>query len=45
MPLNLSELWEKHRGYIEAGFWILIFAVAYIAMQKVMHPGWQFFGI
>ena len=31
--------------WIENGFWIIVFAVAYIAMMKVMHPGWTIFGI
>ncbi|MEM2138405.1 MAG: hypothetical protein QW568_04925 [Candidatus Anstonellaceae archaeon] len=46
MPLKLAKnIWEPHRGIIETVFWIAVFGVAYIVMQKVMHPGWTFFGI
>lgn len=41
MPLDLG----KHRGWLENAFWLLVLAVAYIAMQKAMHPGWTVFGI
>ena len=41
MPLDNG----KHRGLLENAFWLLVLAVAYIAMQKAMHPGWTVFGI
>ncbi|MEW6035169.1 MAG: hypothetical protein AB1529_01020 [Candidatus Micrarchaeota archaeon] len=31
--------------WIENIFWIGVFIAAYIAMMKVMHPGFTFFGI
>jgi len=46
MPLEKAKsLWDKHRPIIETAFRILVFAAAYIVMQKVMHPGWTIFGI
>ena len=46
MPLDsIKSVFEKHKGLLETVFWIAMFGVAYIAMQKVMHPGWTFFGI
>ena len=46
MPLEKAKaLWGKHRPIIEAAFWILAFAAAFILMQKVMHPERTFFGI
>lgn len=45
MSLALSENIKKYLPWIENGIYILLFAVAYIVMQKVMHPGWTFFGI
>lgn len=46
MPMKFAKsVWENHRGIIETVFWIAVFGVAYIAMQKVMHPGWTIFGI
>ena len=45
MPLSfIKKSFTKYKGWIENGFWILLFVLAYIAMQKVMHPGWTFFG-
>ena len=41
MPLELN----RSKKFLEYGFWIAIFVIAYIAMQKAMHPGWTFFGI
>lgn len=41
MPLKID---EKYRPWIENIFWILVFAVAYIVMQKAMHPSWTIFG-
>ncbi len=42
MPLELG----KYKGQlIENGFWLLVLAIAYVAMQKAMHPGWTIFGI
>lgn len=36
---------EDIRKFIaENGFWLAVFAVAYIAMMKFMHPGWKIFG-
>lgn len=35
----------KYRAWAEYAFWIAMFALAYVAMQKVMHPGWTIFGI
>jgi len=40
MPLD----WKKFKPLAKNGFWILVFAGAYIAMQKAMHPGWTIFG-
>ncbi len=46
MPLEIVKgIWKKHRQIIETVFWIAVFGVTYIVMQKVMHPGWTFFGI
>lgn len=47
MPLKAiaSKIPEKYLPWVENGFWILVFAAAYVAMQKVMHPGWKLFGI
>lgn len=46
MPLKIAKsVWETHRGIIETVFWIAVFGAVYIVMQKVMHPGWTFFGI
>ncbi len=36
---------EKYKPWIENGFWIVVLFGAYIAMNKVMHPGWTFFGL
>lgn len=43
MPLKL-QFNEKYKPWIENAFWILAFIVAYVVMQKAMHPGWTFFG-
>ncbi len=40
MPLGL----EKYTPWIKNGFWVFVLAIAYIAMQKAMHPGWTIFG-
>ena len=40
MPLELG----RYKKWAEYGFWIVVFAFIYIAMQKVMHPGWTIFG-
>ncbi len=50
MPLELgkyrpwAEKVKKYRPWVENGFWLLVLAVVYIVMQKVMHPGWTLFG-
>ncbi len=36
---------ERRWPIIEAAFWILVFGIAYVAMMKAMHPGFQVFGI
>ena len=41
MPLGIG----KYRGWLENFAWLLVLAIAYIAMQKAMHPGWTIFGI
>ncbi|MDO8537602.1 MAG: hypothetical protein Q7S21_01835 [archaeon] len=41
MPLETNKL----KKILEYAFWIGIFVIAYILMQKAMHPGWTFFGI
>lgn len=40
MPLD----WKKYKPWIKNGFWILVLAIAFAAMQKAMHPGWTLFG-
>ncbi len=40
MPLE----WEKCRPWLKNGFWVLVLAIAYVLMQKAMHPGWTIFG-
>src|SRR3989338_220313 len=46
MPLEkIKSAFGNHWPSVEAIFWIGIFGIAYIAMQKVMHPGWTIFGI
>ena len=46
MPLGkIKSAFGNYWPWVETAFWIGIFGVAYIAMQKVMHPGWTFFGI
>ena len=45
MPLKTI----KHRfgsswPWVENGFWVLVFIGVYIAMMKVMHPGWNVAG-
>ncbi len=49
MPLKtLEELkghLQKHKGWVENGFWLAVFGIAYVLMQKAMHPGWTIFGI
>ena len=46
MPLDaLRKKAGKWWPWIENGFWAVVFIVAYIAMQKIMHPGWTIFGI
>ncbi len=37
MPLDWRKLTEN-------AFWMAVFTVAFVAMQKVMHPGWTLFG-
>lgn len=41
MPLEIP---QKYKPWVENGFWIAIFALSYIAMMKIMHPGWTIFG-
>ncbi len=46
MPLNrLRTRAGRWWPWIENAFWIAVFIAAYIAMMKVMHPGFTFFGI
>ena len=40
MPLD----WKKFKPLIKNGVWIIVFAAAYILMQKAMHPGWTIIG-
>jgi len=40
MPLDL----EKYAPWIINGFWILVLIIAFVLMQKAMHPGWTIFG-
>lgn len=40
MPLELGKI----RPWVENGFWLAVLGIAYFLMQKVMHPGWTFFG-
>lgn len=45
MPLGkIKSAFGNYWPWVETIFWIGISGVAYIAMQKVMHPGWTFFG-
>jgi len=39
MPLKFN--WKK---MAENAFWIMMLIGAFIAMQKVMHPGWTILG-
>lgn len=46
MPLTDMREWAgRYWPWIENGFWVIVFIVAYIAMMKVMHPGFTIFGI
>jgi hypothetical protein len=40
MPLD----WEKYHPWVKNAFWILVFVIAFVAMQKAMHPGWTIMG-
>ncbi|MEK6982106.1 MAG: hypothetical protein AABX38_04205 [Candidatus Micrarchaeota archaeon] len=45
MPLKaIKPFFEKYKGWIENGFWVLVLIVGYIAMQKAMHPETTVFG-
>lgn len=44
MPLDKLQS-SRWWPWIENGFWIVVFVIAYIAMMKVMHPGYKIFGI
>ncbi len=46
MPLGkLKEKAGKYWPLLEYGFWIAVFIFAYVAMMKVMHPGFTVFGV
>jgi len=38
------EIPQKYNPWLENGFWIILFIFSYVAMMKVMHPGWTIFG-
>jgi len=40
MPLD----WKKYKPWAKNLFWILVLAIAFVLMQKAMHPGWAIFG-
>lgn len=42
---RLKAAFGNYWPWAETAFWVTVFGVSYVVMQKVMHPGWTFFGI